>query len=185
MVPLCQLQFSCSVSHIGNCKCLFFYFMEHVIYYIMYFFSSWNNLLFSMIIYWSGYLCANYHSHVRSPTVAIAIFFFFGTCNILRSIIMYFFSSGNMQYIISTQSKGVQSCNICSVLSYVCLFVCFFFFFFLVDTSQREYTVTKKIGLNRLLFMSIIVALLATVQTDRFNHYMRHTKIPYRSDLEG
>ena len=170
MVPLCQLQFSCSVSHIGNCKCLFFYFMEHVIYYIMFFFfSSWKN----------------YHSHVRSPTVAIAIFFFFGTCNILRSIIMYFFSSWNMQYIISTQSKGVQSCNICSVLSYVCLFVCLFFFFFWLIPVKGSTQLKKKIGLNRLLFMSIIVALLATVQTDRFNHYMRHTKIPYRSDLEG
>ena len=173
--PHWQLQMLIFLLH-GTCN---------ILYHVFFFFSSWKNLLFSMIIYWSGYLCANYHSHVRSPTVAIAIFFFFGTCNILRSIIMYFFSSWNMQYIISTQSKGVQSCNICSVLSYVCLFVCFFFFFFLVDTSQREYTVTKKIGLNRLLFMSIIVALLATVQTDRFNHYMRHTKKPYRSDLEG
>ena len=103
--------------------------------------------------------------HVINYVVLSCIFFLHGTCNIL----------------FSTQSKGVHSCNICSVLPFVCLF--FFFFFF--DTSQRKYTVTKKIGLNQLLFMSIIVALLATDQTDKFNHYMRHTKIPYRSDLEG
>ena len=43
--------------------------------------------------------------------------------------------------------------------------------FFIFYTSQREYTVTKKkkkkkLGLNRLLFMGIIVVFLATDQTD-------------------
>ena len=109
--------------------------------------------------------------HVIYYVVLSCIFFLHGTCNILL-----------------VHSQREYKVAICSVLSYVCFFFCFFFFFFFffwVDTSQREYTVTKKIGLNRLLFMSIIVALLATVQTDRFNHYMRHTKKPYRSDLEG
>ena len=110
--------------------------------------------------------------HVIYYVVLSCIFFLHGTCNIL---------------LVHSQREYKVAIYVRSSLTFVCFFFFFFYFifFFLVDTSQREYTVTKKIGLNRLLFMSIIVALLATVQTDRFNHYMRHTKIPYRSDLEG
>ena len=91
------------------------FFMEHVIYYIMYFFflhGTSYNLLFSMIIYWSGYLCANYHSHVRSPTSAIAIFF--SLEHVINYVVLscIFFLHATCNILFSTQSKGVHNCNI-------------------------------------------------------------------------
>ena len=93
----------------------FFSFTEHVIYYIMYFFflhGTSYNLLFSMIIYWSGYLCANYHSHVRSPTSAIAIFF--SLEHVINYVVLscIFFLHATCNILFSTQSKGVHNCNI-------------------------------------------------------------------------
>ena len=107
--------------------------------------------------------------HVIYYVVLSCIFFLHGTCNIL---------------LVHSQREYKVAIYVRSSLTFVCFFVCFFFFFWLIPVKGST-QLKKKIGLNRLLFMSIIVALLATVQTDRFNHYMRHTKIPYRSDLEG